>query len=163
MRKIEHLLAKRTDIAKSADYNETTTCEAISPMMAIDRPTQNSRREGREAPLRGRACLRKTVYQWGIMGGSHRHNRDRRGRRRFLLLVLGGRLYEIALCAAAAQRVPTVELRLAIWSSSRIREGGIGASHSIAKYENGNGLTEKSSLITTLTFMQLQGSNKSCL
>ena len=124
MRKIEHLLAKGSDIAKSADYNETTTCEAISPMMAIDRPTQNSRREGREAPLRGRACLRKTVYQWGIMGGSHRHNRDRRDRRRrLLLLVLVGRLYEIALCAAAAQRVPTAELRLAIWYSSRIRRG----------------------------------------
>ena len=142
MRKIEHLLVgeeKRTDIAKSADYNETTTCEAISPMMAtVRRRTQGGgRKEGRrEAPLGGRACLRKTVYQWGIMGGSHRHNRDRRerrNRRRLLLLVLVGRLYEIALCAAAAQRVPTVEQRLAIWYGSRIREGGIGASHSIAK------------------------------
>ena len=140
MRKIEHLLVgeeKRTDIAKSADYNETTTCEAISPMMATDRPSDaDLKEEGGRPPHweRGRACLRKTVYQWGIMGGSHRHNRDRRGnRRRLLLLVLVGRLYEIALCAAAAQRVPTVEQRLAIWYSPRIREGGIGASHSIAK------------------------------
>ena len=142
MRKIEHLLVgeeKRTDIAKSADYNETTTCEAISPMMATDRPSDaDLKEEGGRPPHweRGRACLRKTVYQWGIMGGSHRHNRDRRerrNRRRLLLLVLVGRLYEIALCAAAAQRVPTVEQRLAIWYSSRIREGGIGASHSIAK------------------------------
>ena len=142
MRKIEHLLVgeeKRTDIAKSADYNETTTCEAISPMMATDRPSDaDLKEEGGRPPHweRGRACLRKTVYQWGIMGGSHRHNRDRRerrNRRRLLLLVLVGRLYEIALCAAAAQRVPTVEQRLAIWYSPRIREGGIGASHSIAK------------------------------
>ena len=139
MRKIEHLLARRTDIAKSADYNETTTCEAISPMMATDRPSDaDLKEEGGRPPHweRGRACLRKTVYQWGIMGGSHRHNRDRRerrNRRRLLLLVLVGRLYEIALCAAAAQRVPTVEQRLAIWYSPRIREGGIGASHSIAK------------------------------
>ena len=66
MRKIEHLLARRTDIAKSADYNETTTCEAISPLMAIVRPTQNSRR--REGGKEGRphcegepACERRSI------------------------------------------------------------------------------------------------------
>ena len=54
---------KRTDIAKSADYNETTTCEAISPMMATDRPSdadlkEEGGREGREAaPLRARESL----------------------------------------------------------------------------------------------------------
>ena len=133
MRKIEHLLVgeeKRTDIAKSADYNETTTCEAISPMMATDRPSDaDLKEEGGRPPHweRGRACLRKTVYQWGIMGGSHRHNRDRRERRnrrrRLLLLVLVGRLYEIALCAAAAQRVPT-DRRTATGHMVRLEDSG---------------------------------------
>ena len=51
---------KRTDIAKSADYNETTTCEAISPMMATDRPSDADLKEegGREAsPLGARESL----------------------------------------------------------------------------------------------------------
>ena len=67
MRKIEHLLVgeeKRTDIAKSADYNETTTCEAISPMMATDRPTQISRRRegGRPIGSEGEpACERRSI------------------------------------------------------------------------------------------------------
>ena len=89
------------------------------------------------------------------MGGSHRRTRDRR---RLLLLVLEGRLYEIALCC---RRTKGTDRRAATGHMVQLEdsEGGIGASHSIAKYENGNGLLEKSYLITTFTFMQLQSSN----